>query len=72
MDILRSRLDTRSDGYEANRRGMLEKLAYIETQLALARAGGGERSIARHRSRGKLLIRERIELLLDRDAPFWS
>jgi len=70
MDILRSRLDTRSDGYEANRRGMLEKLAYIETQLALARAGGGERSIARHRSRGKLLIRERIELLLDRDAPF--
>jgi RHS repeat-associated protein len=37
---------------------------------AASRAGGGERYLARHRARGKLLARERIELLLDRDAPF--
>jgi acetyl-CoA carboxylase carboxyltransferase component len=49
---------------------MLALLAEVEAQLALARAGGGERSVARHRERGKLPIRERIELLLDRDAPF--
>ena len=36
----------------------------------MARAGGGERYVERHRSRGKLLARERIELLLDRDSPF--
>ncbi len=35
-----------------------------------ARAGGGPRYAERHRSRGRLLVRERIELLLDRDAPF--
>ncbi|MCL4231212.1 MAG: acyl-CoA carboxylase subunit beta [Dehalococcoidia bacterium] len=70
MEVLRSRLDTRSEGYQSNRTAMLEKLAYIGTQLELALAGGGERSITRHRSRGKMLIRERIEMLLDRDTPF--
>src|SRR5215211_3902849 len=33
-------------------------------------AAGDERSIARHRERGKLPVRERIDLLLDPGAPF--
>jgi 3-methylcrotonyl-CoA carboxylase beta subunit len=33
-------------------------------------AGGDERSIARHRERGKLLVRERIDRILDPGAPF--
>ncbi len=45
-------------------------LQELEEQLELARAGGGERGIARLRKRGKMLIRERIELLLDQDSPF--
>jgi acyl-CoA carboxylase subunit beta len=49
---------------------MLARLAEIDEQLALARAGGGERYVERHRARGKLLARERIELLIDRDSPF--
>jgi acetyl-CoA carboxylase carboxyltransferase component len=49
---------------------MLARLAEIDGLLAEARAGGGERYVARHRSRGKLLARERVELLLDVDAPF--
>jgi len=70
MDVIRSRVDPRSPSFRRNREDMLALLAEIEAQLALARAGGGERSVARHRERGKLTIRERIELLLDRDAPF--
>jgi len=70
MDVVRSRVDTGSESFRRNRQDMLALLAEVEAQLALARAGGGERSVARHRERGKLLIRERIELLLDRDAPF--
>ena len=70
MDVVRSRVDTGSERFRRNRQDMLALLAEVEAQLALARAGGGERSVARHRERGKLLIRERIELLLDRDAPF--
>ena len=70
MQVLASQLDTRSDVFAANRAGMLERLAALEEQHALACAGGGPRYVERHRTRGKLLARERIELLLDRDAPF--
>jgi 3-methylcrotonyl-CoA carboxylase beta subunit len=33
-------------------------------------AGGGEKAIERHRSKGKLLARERIDMLLDPGSPF--
>ena len=70
MDVFRSRVDTGSAGFRKNREDMLTLVAEVEVQLALARAGGGERSVARHRERGKLPIRERIALLLDPDTPF--
>ncbi|MEO1064319.1 MAG: carboxyl transferase domain-containing protein [Actinomycetota bacterium] len=31
---------------------------------------GGDKYVQRHHDRGKLLVRERIELLIDRDSPF--
>ena len=49
---------------------MLAQLDALDALLAAARAGGGEKSVARHHQRGKLLVRERIELLVDRDSPF--
>jgi len=52
------------------REAMLAKLADLETELAKAVAGGGEKYVARHRDRGKLTARERIELLLDEGSPF--
>jgi len=70
MEPWRTRIDIRSELFQSAREGMLGLLEVIEQQLAIARAGGGERSIARLRERGKLLIRERIELLLDPDSPF--
>ena len=45
-------------------------LDQLDEQLALAVAGGGERYPQRHRDRGKLPVRERLELLLDPDSPF--
>jgi acetyl-CoA carboxylase carboxyltransferase component len=70
MEPWRTRIDTRNELFQSARDGMLGLLEVIEQQLVAARAGGGERSIARLRERGKLLIRERIELLLDPDSPF--
>ena len=70
MQVLRSRVDTRSPQFRENRERMLELIAEIERQLALARAGGGEKYVARHRARGRLLPRERVELLIDRDTAF--
>ncbi|WP_457206680.1 acyl-CoA carboxylase subunit beta [Nocardioides sp. P5_C9_2] len=49
---------------------MLEKLADLDAQHAVAVAGGGERYVERHHARGKLLARERIELLVDPGSAF--
>ncbi len=70
MPVLSSTVDVSSDTFRANRDAMEAALAEVEEQLALARQGGGERYVERHRKRGKLLAHERIELLLDRDSPF--
>ena len=48
---------------------MLAKLAEIAAEHAKAIAGGGPKYTDRHRGRGKLLVRERIELLLDPGHP---
>lgn len=70
MQVLATRIDTRSEEYQSNRSAMEEELAEFETLQAEARLGGGEKYVERHRERGKLLARERIELLVDRDSPF--
>src|SRR5690348_10464795 len=70
MPVLKSTLDTTDETYRDNRRVQLEALAALEQQLDLVRAGGGERYARRHHGRGRLLVRERLELLLDRDTPF--
>ncbi|HEX6523680.1 MAG TPA: carboxyl transferase domain-containing protein [Streptosporangiaceae bacterium] len=49
---------------------MLARLAELDAEYARLPEVGGAKAVARHRARGKLLPRERIELLLDRDAPF--
>ncbi len=70
MQPLATRIETHSPEYQANRAEMIDKLAEFETLISEARLGGGDAYIERHRSRGKLLARERIELLLDRDSPY--
>ena len=70
MEILPTHANLRSDLYQQNRTAFLEALAYLDEQLAVARAGGGTKYVERHRTRGKLMARERIELLLDPDSPF--
>ncbi|WP_338672063.1 carboxyl transferase domain-containing protein [Streptomyces sp. SCSIO 30461] len=70
MTVLASTLDTASPEYAAQRAAMLARLEALDAEHAKALAGGGEKYTARHRKRGKLLARERIELLLDPDTPF--
>jgi acetyl-CoA carboxylase carboxyltransferase component len=68
--VIVSRLDTGSAGYRARREAMLAKLAELAAEQAKAVAGGGARYVERHRARGKLTARERVELLIDPDSPF--
>lgn len=70
MPVLTTAVDRGSAEFGTNRSAMLEMIAEHDAQVAIAVGGGGERYVERHRARGKMLARERIELLLDPDAPF--
>ncbi|PRZ40717.1 acetyl-CoA carboxylase carboxyltransferase component [Antricoccus suffuscus] len=70
MSVIRTAIDDKSDLYQANRESMEDKLRQLHEQHDIAVAGGGERYIARHRKRGRLLARERINLVLDEDSAF--
>jgi 3-methylcrotonyl-CoA carboxylase beta subunit len=70
MPELTSQIDPRSDTYrssEAHHRGLSQQLREHLMQVEL---GGGGRARERHRARGKLLPRERIDALLDEGSPF--
>src|SRR6187431_582340 len=71
--VITSRIDPASEEARANRDAMhalVDELRARTAALTKRGAGGDERSIARHRERGKLPVRERIDLLLDPGAPF--
>ena len=70
MTALRSTLDTTSAEYTAAAEAMTAKLAEVSAEFEKVVAGGGPEKLARHRTRGKLTARERIELLIDEDSPF--
>ncbi|NOD28866.1 carboxyl transferase domain-containing protein [Ruegeria atlantica] len=59
-----------SEGFKANRSAHLDALAQISAAAEAARMGGGEKSRARHESRGKMLPRRRVANLLDPGSPF--
>ena len=67
---LPSTIDVRSDQFKQNRTDMEEMLAVLAELYQQAAAGGGTKSHERLRARGKMAVRERILLALDRDSPF--
>ncbi|MGH2407962.1 MAG: carboxyl transferase domain-containing protein [Candidatus Limnocylindrales bacterium] len=73
MAILRTHARPDSDEWRANdaqMRALVKKLRAKTARLTENGAAGDEKAIARHRERGKLPVRERIERLLDPGAPF--
>src|SRR3954467_8892996 len=70
MTVLTSTVDVAGETYRSNRAAMLDLLDQHDTEVAKALAGGGDAYVARHRARGKLTARERVELLVDPGAPF--
>ncbi len=73
MPVLRSRADPANPEARANRATMERLVAELrarQASVAARGAGGDEGSIGRHRSRGKLPVRERIDRLLDPGTAF--
>ncbi len=70
MSVLETRIDERSNDFARNTAAMLGLVEDLRTQLARARAGGGPVAVERHRKRGKLTARERIDRLVDPASAF--
>ncbi|MEP4887205.1 MAG: carboxyl transferase domain-containing protein, partial [Alphaproteobacteria bacterium] len=70
MTVLNSSLDTRSELFVENTAAMDAAVDDLRAKVGQIEQGGGEKSRARHLSRGKLLPRDRIDTLLDGGAPF--
>ncbi|WOI54560.1 carboxyl transferase domain-containing protein [Parvularcula sp. LCG005] len=70
MVVLKSTVDRRSAGFLANQEAMASLVQELKSRAESVRAGGGERYSERHKARGKLLVRERIERLIDPGGAF--
>ncbi len=70
MPALASRLSPRSEDFKANAAAMRALVDDLNAKLAQVVQGGGEGPRAKHLARGKLLPRDRVEMLLDPDTPF--
>ncbi|AGP31340.1 acyl-CoA carboxylase subunit beta [Corynebacterium terpenotabidum] len=70
MSTTPTTVDPSSEEFTANRTAMMDRLSEVMAQYAVAEAGGGDKALERHRSRGKMPPRERIDSLLDRGSPF--
>lgn len=70
MPVLRTTINTKSDAYIDNAAHMQKQVDDLRDKLAQIKLGGGEKSAQRHTERGKLLPRERINVLLDEGSPF--
>jgi acetyl-CoA carboxylase carboxyltransferase component len=68
--VLRSRVDPRAEAFAKNREANLASIDKLDRALAKSREGGGAKYNERHVAAGKLLPRERVEKLLDRDGHF--
>jgi len=70
MTILTTQINPRSADFVANSAVMNALVADLEAKLAVVAQGGGAAARAKQAARGKLLPRERVDLLLDAGSPF--
>jgi len=70
MPTLASKLNARSEEFKANAAAMRALVDDLNANLEKIALGGGEGPRAKHLARGKLLPRDRVEMLLDPDTPF--
>jgi acetyl-CoA carboxylase carboxyltransferase component len=70
MTVLETHIRPESAEFRQNEDAYQNLLATLRDRLGRVQAGGGAEAVARHRSRGKLLARERIDTLVDPGSPF--
>ncbi len=68
--ILNTKIKTQSQVFKDNHAHHSKLISELNARTSLAKSGGGDKSVAKHKERGKLLARERITGLLDPDSTF--
>ena len=70
VPVLRTRVDPTSKRFAENAEQMRGLVEELRSRREIVRQGGGEAQMERHRSRGKLPARERVDALIDADSTF--
>ena len=70
MTVLNPSINVHDSQFKANSEAMVSLVADLNDKVAQLAQGGGEALIARHESRGKMFVRDRINTLLDEGSPF--
>jgi acetyl-CoA carboxylase carboxyltransferase component len=70
MSVIQTLVDVQGPSFRDNLAHHAGQIALLRARLAEVATGGRDAHIQRHRERGKLLVRERLDLLLDADSPF--
>ena len=70
MEIIKSMVDNSSAQFEENKKFHLGLKSELLGKLEKVKQGGGDKYVEKHKSRGKLLARERIEKIIDDGSPF--
>ena len=70
MDRLPTRIDRNSEDFNRRRDFNIQLVAELKQKINQVKEGGGKKYVDRHRSRGKLLARERINEICDSGTPF--
>ncbi|MDR0259831.1 MAG: methylcrotonoyl-CoA carboxylase, partial [Comamonas sp.] len=70
MSKLATQLNARSADFQTNAQAMRSIVEDLRAQSAKVAQGGGEAARAKHLGRGKLLPRDRVQMLLDPGTPF--
>ncbi|MFP8779626.1 carboxyl transferase domain-containing protein [Hydrogenophaga sp. RWCD_12] len=70
MPALDTKLNARSADFQANAAAMRAVVDDLKAQIQKATLGGGDAARAKHTARGKLLPRDRVQMLLDPGTPF--
>ncbi len=70
VPVLRTRVEPNSKRFMENAEQMRGLLEELRSRRESVQQGGGKAQMERHRSRGKLPVRERVDALIDKDSVF--
>ena len=70
MPVLQTLVAPKSKKYQENEKAMTALVKDLREKVAHIAQGGGAASVAKHKERGKMVVRERIDHLIDPGSPF--